>query len=362
MSVRKRKDGRWIVDVKVRRGHEMLRVRRAARTREAGLRLERQIRAEFDAGRRPDQRAPTLAEWSKDLLDVYAKTNNKPSELERKEGALRLHLLPALGGVRLDRIGVADVERYKAQRLAAKAAPKTINNELAVLRRALRVAHEWGLVGAPPPIKALRAPSKAVSFWTFEESDRLLDATAPAWRPFLLVAIRTGLRLGELLGLRWEDVDLAKRRLVVRQAIVRGEVTTPKSHRTREVPLAPSVVAALRELPSRFRGGLVFCHPGGAPLARGQTKWPLWNACRDAGLTRSGWHRARHTFASHLVMKGVPIRVVQQLLGHSTVAMTERYAHLAPEIAREAVDILDAPTHPAGARLGHDRAAEQATL
>jgi site-specific recombinase XerD len=85
----------------------------------------------------------------------------------------------------------------------------------------------------------------------------------------------------------------------------------------------------------------VFCAPDGEMLTKGATKWPLYSACKRAGLRRIGWHVARHTFASHLVMRGVPIRTVQELLGHSTIEMTMRYAHLSPDARRAAVEVLD---------------------
>jgi site-specific recombinase XerD len=79
----------------------------------------------------------------------------------------------------------------------------------------------------------------------------------------------------------------------------------------------------------------------GEMLTPGEIKWPLWRACKKAGLRFVGWHVLRHTFASHLAMRGAPLKAIQELLGHATIMMTMRYAHLAPEIAREAVCLLD---------------------
>ena len=87
---------------------------------------------------------------------------------------------------------------------------------------------------------------------------------------------------------------------------------------------------------------LVFCRMDGEMMNSGEIKWPLWRACKRAGLRRIGWHVLRHTFASHLVMRGAPLKAVQELLAHATIMMTMRYAHLAPEISREAVKLLDA--------------------
>ncbi len=160
------------------------------------------------------------------------------------------------------------------------------------------------------------------------------------FRPAMLLALRTGLRQGELFGLRWEDVDLVAGRLMVNQAISRGVIGTPKSGRSREVPLSEQAVAALKK-ERHLRGPFVFCDADGHPLRQALIKTPLWRACRRAGLRRVQWHVLRHTFASHLAMRGVPLKAVQELLGHSTMDMTMRYAHLSPSVRRDAVQCLD---------------------
>ncbi|MSP59835.1 MAG: hypothetical protein EXR72_05745, partial [Myxococcales bacterium] len=99
-----------------------------------------------------------------------------------------------------------------------------------------------------------------------------------------------------------------------------------------------------------LRGELVFSDDGGKMLKKGYCRWPMWRACKRAGLRRIGWHVLRHTFASHLAMRGVPLKAVQDLLGHATIEMTMRYAHLAPVVHRVAVEQLDRPT-PEG--FGH---------
>ena len=156
----------------------------------------------------------------------------------------------------------------------------------------------------------------------------------------MVVAIKTGLRQGELLGLQWDDVDLVAGRLVVRRAVSRGRLSTPKSGKSREVPLSPNAVLALKQH-RHLRGEFVFCNPDGSRLTKGRCKWPLWRVCKRAGLRRIGWHFLRHTFASHLVMNGEPLKAVQELLGHSTISMTEQYAHLSPDVRRDAVTRLD---------------------
>jgi integrase len=248
--------------------------------------------------------------------------------------------------MRIDKIGVAEVERFKASQIAKKTRTgttmaKTINNRLTVLRRMLVIAMDWNLLAFVPRVRLMKTPAPPFRFLSFTEADQVL-ADAGEWRSMVLVALRTGLRHGELLALRWEDVDLQNSRLVVRRTVWRGIEGTPKGGRSREVPLSGEAVAALRELPSRFRKAYVF-GTGDRRLTHGETKWPLWSICKRVGIDRFGWHVLRHTFASQLVMKGVPLKAVQELLGHATLEMTMRYAHLSPEVRTDAVNRLDGP-------------------
>jgi integrase len=250
-----------------------------------------------------------------------------------------VRLVPAFGDLRLDQVGLAEIEEYKAGKLTAGLAKKTINNHLTVLRKLLSTAVEWRLLLLVPPIKWLKAPAGEFDFLTFEEADRLIPGAEDEWRAMIIVALRTGLRHGELIGLRWIDVDLGAGRLVIRQAVSEGVIGTPKNGRTREVPLCKQALDALRDRPRN--GQYVFCAPDGSMLTHAQTRWPLKRALKNACLRHIGWHSLRHSFASHLVMRGAPIKSVQELLGHSSIEMTMRYAHLSPDVRRDAVKLLD---------------------
>jgi len=180
----------------------------------------------------------------------------------------------------------------------------------------------------------LKGPRPEFDFFSFEEAERFLDAADPEWRPMFTLALRTGLRIGELRALRWDDVDLVAGRLVVRRCDWRGHLGTPKSGRNRELPLSGDALAALKTQ-RHLKGELVFCAEGGRAWKENEYKWPMWRACKKAGLRKISWHVLRHTFASHLVMKGVPLKAVQELMGHATIEMTLRYSHLSPEIGAE---------------------------
>lgn len=358
MSVRYRKErDRWMVDTwVVLPTGERIRVRQAApvNNKRAALEFERQLVEETLArARQPksERRCTTFREFAeKSFLEVYAKVNNKPSEIASKTMILRQHLIPAFGGRSLHTLSQRDFEEYKAGKLAEGCAPKTINNHVAVLSRLLRVAEDWGLLERAPRVKLLRVPDPEFDFFDFAETDRLIAATDPEWRVAILFSLRTGLRQGELRALRWEDVDLVAKKVNVRRAAWNDKIGTPKGGRSREVPLSEEVVRALRGA-RHLKGDLVFSEVGGEMWTRNQMKWPLWRACKRAGLRPVRWHVMRHTFASHLVMRGHPLKAVQELLGHSDIRTTMRYAHLAPAATREAVESLSRPA-PAGHLLG----------
>src|SRR5262245_55273729 len=138
----------------------------------------------------------------------------------------------------------------------------------------------------------------------------------------MTVALKTGLRQGELIGLQWSDLDVDRGKLHVRRTIWRGHVGPPKGGRARVVDLPASVVDALKSH-RHLKGPFVFCAPDGAILTPGQLKAPLQKALRCSGISRPegqiGWHDLRHTYGSHLAMRGVPLKVIQELMGHATI-------------------------------------------
>jgi integrase len=350
----------WYVDfwINLPKGERMrVRKRSPVDTRRGTEDYERQVRTLVLSTSMPSSQERRLNDFAVEFLTTYAAANNKPSEIASKEMILRVHLLPEMGARALGAIGPAEIERYKATKLKAELSPKSINNHLTVLRKLLVTAQEWGLVAQVPRIKRMKVAVPEFDFFTFEESDRLIAASEEHWRPMLLTALKAGLRLGELLALRWDDVDLVSSRIVIRRSYWKGRLTTPKSGKPREVPMSPMLREALKRA-RHLKGELVFSDQDGAPLAKGETKWPLWRACQRAGLRRVGWHVLRHTFASHLVMRGAPLKAVQELLGHADIGTTMRYSHLAPAVAESTVRLLDAPAPRFGQCLGNSWAME----
>lgn len=339
MSVRKIRN-KWWVDLRF----EDARHRRKSpdNTRAGALAYEATIRARLARGESPDAKftAVTLAEFAWKWIEEYAMANNKASEVRTKRSILRVHLLPAFGRMHLGAITAEDIERYKATKLGTGLSRQSVNNHLNVLRKCLRTAAEWGYLKALPIVRKLKTTSIRIAYLTDDEQARLVSTRGPA-RDVALLALHTGMRFGELAGLRWEDVDLDQRLVTVRRSIVCGTVETPKSHGIRHVPLSAAAGAMLLRL--RRPDGPVFRGRDGEPMTYASAVHQLRALCRRAGVRCVSWHVLRHTFASTLAMRGVPILSIQKLLGHSTVAMTERYAHLSPSSLRDAVMVLEVP-------------------
>jgi len=175
-----------------------------------------------------------------------------------------------------------------------------------------------------------------------EETALFLQHAEPEWRVFFFTGFRTGMRLGELFGLRWQDIDFKRGILRVQQNYVKGQFGSPKSGKSRVIPLSPQLRAAL--LSHRHdKGELVFCREDGSPINRDVIKRPFWRAIEGTELKKITPHEMRDSFASQLIMEGRSLKEVQELLGHSDIRQTMKYAHLSPGYLQDAVATLDEP-------------------
>jgi integrase len=295
--------GKYYVDVYVdvpQVGVRRIRRRSPIQTKKGTEAYERQlIEAALSTSTRSREERK-VADFAVEFLETYCAANNKYASIEAKESILRVHIIPEMGMLMLSEVNARTIEAYKAKKLAAELSPKTINNHLTVLRKMLCVAQEWDLVEHVPPVKWLRVPPQKFDFLSFEEAERLVKAADTEWRPAILVGLRCGLRLGEIMALRWEDVDLVSGRLVVSRAASRGRIGTPKNGRTREIPLGLDMLRALKDH-RHLKGELVFPGPEGRLLHKNETKHPLWRACRRAALRQIGWHVLRHNAESRII-------------------------------------------------------------
>ena len=330
-------------------------------TKRGAEQYERELRVQLVSGQWKEgtKKVPTLAEFAEEFLKHQA-TMNKPASIVAKEGILRLHLLPALGKRRLDQIDERVIDAYKVAKLehvtprGKTIDPQTVNQHLKLLGRMLGVARKWKLIRELPTLGMLKVRKAGFDFLDFEEADAFLAGAAehsPDWHPYMVVAIRTGLRVGEMVALRWrEDVDFERGRLRVQQShSPKNGFTSTKNDKPRDVPLTWDALEALRTQRQRSDGSLVFPGDGdhnGGVLTRGMTNYAIDKICTRLEMRHLSNHALRHTFASHGAMRGIPMRQIQEWLGHGTIMQTMRYAHLATSVGDELIKRL-AP-RPAG--------------
>jgi integrase len=282
----------------------------------------------------------TLAQVATEYLD-YKRGKGKRSI--RQDEQILAKLKARLGAdtaiVELTAQRIAQYERDRVvekSKLGRLVTPSTINRELAILRHLLRLAEEWGYIAKVPKIRLGREPEGRLRFLAEDEIARLLTACeakapkSPHLLPVVTVALHTGMRKGEILGLTWERVDFAR-------GVLQLEHT--KSGRRRDVPMNRAVDEALAELPGPKAEGFVFRKRDGR--AWGNIRTAFEDACREAKVENFRFHDLRHTCASWLVMKGRSLKEVQEILGHREFTMTLRYAHLSPDRLREAVASLE---------------------
>lgn len=347
MSVRKDRN-KWQVNFQIR--GKRYRFASPQNTREGALAFEAHIRQGLARGedikvlvnkKRPVKETVLLfAEFSERWFKTYVLTNNKTSTHRSKRNALDHHLIPWFGKMVLKEVGVLNIEEFKASKLKSGLSAKTVNNLLSVLRKCLACAEEWELIPKIPRIKWLAVPPSPYRFLSIEESQCLLTGAENVfWYALILCALHTGMRIGELCALDWSDINWEKRTITISRAVVEGVIGSPKNNRIRIVPMTPDLYDLFYA--HRKRSGLIFPGPDGNHMRKSSWPWKaLTRACKRAGLPVIGWHVLRHTFASHLTAESVPMKATQMLLGHATIQMTERYAHLAPSALQSAITVL----------------------
>ena len=287
---------------------------------------------------------PTLEAFAPRFIEGYAKANqHKPSGVAAKESILRVHLLPALGTTRLDAITNENIQQVK--RGLSDKATKTVNNVLTVLNTVLKTAVEWDVLdGMPCTIKLVKVTRPGAAFHDFNQFECLVETAQTIDRTTAFIVLlggEAGLRCGEMIALEWRDVDLAKRLLCIERSDWNGEVTTTKGGRLRYVPMTKRLVATLRQH-RHLQSPRVLCLDDGSSLTRQQVQYRVKRAARQAGVTQ-GVHILRHTFCSHLAMRGAPVRSIQALTGHQELSMTLRYMHLSPATLDAAIRLLESP-------------------
>jgi integrase len=286
-----------------------------------------------------------MADAGAELVRMLELRGRKKSHRLTVAADLRNHIEPFFAGKQLAQITPRDIERYilvKRRTLAIKTVRNHLNTIHSVFELGLQ--REWCQSN---PVKlaerpVIRKAETRIKFLDHDELERLLatpsppDAFGGVERTLYLTAAMTGLHQGELLGLRWRDIDFAARKVRVVSPYVRGEFGDPKSEGSgRSVPLAERVSHAFLKLRSRSPYAadkdLVFCHPQtGNPLDRAKLTRRFKKAIERASVREITFHELRHTFGTRMAGAGVPMRTLQHWLGHADAKTTQVYAHCQP--------------------------------
>jgi integrase len=362
-SVYKRPDGRWVgmVDLGWIGGK---RRRRAVygRTKAEVIKQLDELRRTRDRGADLTARRLTVEQWMKEWLnEIKVHDGTRQSTLDRYGQVARTHIIPALGRKRIDRLTPGEVQSF-VNGLANEVAASSVVKIHGVLRAALSDAERLDLVPRnvaravrPPRLSRVERP-----VLTPDQAKEVLQQAADHRNEAIVViALTLGMRRGEILGLRWSDVDLEERSLWIRQALQRvdGQLTMvePKTHRSRRaLPLPAMVVPALerhrsRQAKERLAAGpawqdhgLIFTSVIGTPLDPRNVHHWFCQFRASLGLEWLRFHDLRHACATFLLANGVDPRTVMDVLGHSTIRLTmDTYGHALPERMSNAASIMD---------------------
>ncbi|MCC6901426.1 MAG: tyrosine-type recombinase/integrase [Polyangiaceae bacterium] len=308
---------------------------------------ERQLRqALLDGtyGREEAAPAPTLSEFEAEFIEKYCEANKqKPSGIESKVSVLKNHLVPLFGGRRLDTLGPADEDRLKAHFKGGS--PSTYNNSASVMNVVLKAAHRWGKVShVPHRFQLLKRDKSRPRFYDFDQFEWLVEAAGKCdARIELLVLLggEAGLRRGEVIALEWSDVDLRRELITVERSEWKGKVTATKGMKYRVVPMTKRLHQALAAHRHLRGPRVLYTDAGETVTAKVLQKW-MAQAQKRAGLRHTGaLHILRHTFCSHLAMRGATAISIQQLAGHDDINTTLGYMHLAKGETERAIRLLD---------------------
>lgn len=306
----------------------------------------------------------TVEQFLNHWLEHTVRTTARPRSFESFTAIVRNHIAPAIGRVRLDKFSPQQVQTLLGAKLKAGLAPQTVVNIRMVLRSALAQALKWGLVArnVASLVDSPRIPRPQVHALDAEQARALLDvARNDRFEGIYVLALNLGLRRGEILGLPWSAVDFEARTLLINQAVQRLSsglaICEVKSQRSRRVIAMPdSVVRALkarhvRQLEERLAAGqrwqassgLVFTNPAGGPLEPITLHRNFKRVLAKAGIpTSTRFHDLRHSCASLLLAQGTHLRIVMELLGHSSISLTANtYSHVMPAAMREVATAMD---------------------
>jgi integrase len=362
-SIYRRRDGRWVGQYLVHTANGPQYRYLYGKTRAVVAEKLTRAMADRDSGLIFDAGKVTVGDYLDRWLADTVKGTVRTSTYERNEEIVRLHIKPSLGRVGLKKLTPTHVRGLYSEKLDSGLAPATVRRIHSTLHKALSQAVSDGIVPRNAAhVKAPRPAPEEIRPLSEDEARAFLDAARQSGERFealYVLAITTGLRRGELLGLRWDDADLEFGTLRVGRALVReggrhtlGETKTRRGRR--QINLTPRTVNALKkhrkkqlEEKMKLAGlykdhGLIFASGVGTPVnPENLVKRSFKPLLKKAGLPEIRFHDLRHTCATLLLSRGVHPKLVQELLGHATIAMTlDTYSHYLPSMGDQAAGAM----------------------
>ncbi len=271
----------------------------------------------------------------------YCKTNKAKSTYKREIQAIK-HLKISFGNLSLAKIDNKCIEDYKSIRIDQGLAPSSLNRELTVLSAILKKALEWNFIEKVPHITILKLPKRPPNFLSIEEVQRLLECSSAWLRPIIIVLRNTGMRIGEVLQLKFTDIDLENNVIIVKSQKTSNYRIVPINYELSEMlewlskyyVHPKSMQVSIRHADQK---NYLICHPDGSRVT--SIKNSFNKACSKAGIKATP-HSVRHTFASHLVMNQVDLVSIKELLGHSSISTTMIYSHVSNDYKKKTVSRL----------------------
>jgi integrase len=361
-SIYRRKDGRWVGQYTIYTATGPKYRYLYGKTRAAVAEKLTKAMADRNGGLIFDVGNLTVGEYLDSWLSDSVRGTVRPSTFERHEGIIRLHIKPSLGRVGLKKLTPAHVRGLHREKLDAGLAPATVRKIHSTLHKALSQAVSDGIVPRnAADVKAPRPTPEEMQPLSEAEARAFLDtARGDRFEPLYMLAISTGLRRGELLGLRWKDVDLERGTLRVGRALVReagrhvlGETKTRRGRR--QINLTPRAVSTLKahckkQLEEKIKltglhrdHGLIFATRVGTPInPENLVNRSFKPLLERASLPEIRFHDLRHTCATLLLSKNVNPKIVSEMLGHATIAITlDTYSHVLPTMQESAARAME---------------------
>jgi integrase len=361
-SIYHRADGRWVAELTVRdAAGKRKRVKRSARTKTAARERLAELRKLQEQGVALTSRDSPLSTFLQRWLADSVKPSVRQKTYEGYESIVRVRVVPRIGGVKLSRVTPAILQELYTELSESGLSARSVNHTHRALHRAFETALRWGLIPRNPcdatdPPRPRNAEMKTL---TRDEVSTLLTGTATDRdHAIYLVAVTSGLRLGEILGLRWSDIDFEGKRLFVRRTLQRTQrqlrFESPKTAKSRRtVMLTPDAIVGLREHrrrqaaerlslgPAWSDQDLVFPNTIGEPIDPTTVSRRFKAHLATLELPRIRFHDLRHTCATLLLSAGTHPKIVSEMLGHSTIVLTlDTYSHVIPTMHSEAAETM----------------------